>query len=120
MYIFSAGDGSGYPSTIVGKFFGSLTAISGTLFILFCKSIVLQNFNESYKLLVDKENKKKKALKLIKMTKTKSNKKEPDDEEEMMETLDQRKLEVDFDVSARHGIIFGMENDILMDTFEVE
>ena len=105
----------------MGKFIGSLTALCGTLFILFCKSIILQNFNESYKFLVDKENKKKEALKLIKMTKARSNKKELDDEEEeMMETLDQRKLEEDFDVNARHGIIFGMENGILMDTFEIE
>ena len=104
----------------MGKFIGSLTAICGTLFILFCKSIILQNFNESYKLLVDKESKKKKALKLMKMTKARSNKKELDDEEEYMETLDQRKLEEDFDVNARHGIIFGMENAILMDTFEIE
>ena len=104
----------------MGKFIGSLTAICGTLFILVCKSIYLQNYNKSYKLLVDKENKKKKALKLIKMTKAKSNKEEVDDEEEMMETLDQRKLEVDFDVNARHGIIFGMENAIMMDTFEIE
>lgn len=109
------------PFTIVGKFIGSLTAICGTLFILFCKSTILQNFNESYKLLVDKESKKKKALKLIKMTKARSNKRElVDDEKEMMETLDQRKLEEDFDVNARHGIISGMENAILMDTFEIE
>ena len=104
----------------MGKFIGSLTAICGTLFILVCKSIYLQNYNKSYKLLVDKENKKKKALKLIKITKAKSNKELDDEEKELIETLDQRKLEQDFDVNVRHGIIFGMENAILMETFETE
>ena len=50
----------------------------------------------------------------------KSNKELDDEEKELMETLDQRKLEEDLDVNVRHGIIFGMENAILMDTFEIE